>query len=175
MDSPWSRSSPRFGAHQFREKLDGNLVYLTWFAGGLRIVDISDPSLPKEAGYYIPEPVNGQPAPQSNDVDLDNRGLIYLIDRLEGFDILQYRGSGSQGSERESNGRPAGLGPPAWQVSGSTEAFRHIPTFAFAASSGPKYQKSSTFSSSGDPCSWPDFESTAMSVSAASTLPPSQL
>jgi hypothetical protein len=92
LDSPWSRSSPRFGAHQFREKLDGNLVYLTWFAGGLRIVDIADPSLPKEAGYYIPEPVNGQPAPQSNDVDLDERGLICLIDRLEGFDILEYQG-----------------------------------------------------------------------------------
>ncbi|MGH6920112.1 MAG: RNA polymerase subunit sigma-70, partial [Geminicoccaceae bacterium] len=85
-------SSPRFGAHQFRERLDGSLVYLTWFAGGLRIVDIADPSLPKEVGHYIPEPVNGQPAPQSNDVDLDARGLIYLIDRLEGFDILEYRG-----------------------------------------------------------------------------------
>jgi hypothetical protein len=40
----------------------------------------------------MPEPVNGQPAPQSNDVDLDTRGLIYLIDRLEGFDILEFRG-----------------------------------------------------------------------------------
>ncbi len=92
MDSPWSRASPRFGAHQFREKLDGSLVYLTWFSGGLRIVDIADPSLPKEVGYFMPEPVGGHPAPQSNDVDLDDRGLIYLIDRLEGFDILEYQG-----------------------------------------------------------------------------------
>jgi hypothetical protein len=92
MDSPWSRASPRFGAHQFRERLDGSLVYLTWFAGGLRIVDIADPTLPQEVGHFMPEPVNGQPAPQSNDVDLDTRGLIYLIDRLEGFDILEFRG-----------------------------------------------------------------------------------
>jgi hypothetical protein len=40
----------------------------------------------------MPEPVGGHPAPQTNDVDLDDRGLIYLIDRLEGFDILEYRG-----------------------------------------------------------------------------------
>jgi hypothetical protein len=92
MDSPWSLSSPRFGAHQFREKLDGSLVYLTWFAGGLRSVDIADPSLPREVGHFMPEPVGGHPAPQTNDVDLDDRGVIYLIDRLEGFDILEYRG-----------------------------------------------------------------------------------
>jgi hypothetical protein len=92
MDSPWSRSSPRFGAHQFREKLDGSLVYLSWFSGGLRIVDLADPTLPKEVGHFIPEPVAGQPAPQTNDVTLDDRGLIYLIDRLEGFDILEYQG-----------------------------------------------------------------------------------
>ena len=92
MDSPWSRSSPRFGAHQFREKLDSSLVYLTWFSGGLRIVDLADPSLPKEVGHFIPEPVGGQPAPQSNDVALDDRGLIYLIDRLEGLDILEFTG-----------------------------------------------------------------------------------
>jgi hypothetical protein len=34
-----------------------------------------------------------QCAPQSNDVDLDTRGLIYLIDRLQGFDILEFDGS----------------------------------------------------------------------------------
>jgi hypothetical protein len=93
MDSPWSRASPRFGAHQFRERLDGSSVYLTWFAGGLRIVDIAVPTLPREVGYYIPAPVGDQPAPRSNDVDVDTRGLIYLIDRLQGFDILEFDGS----------------------------------------------------------------------------------
>jgi hypothetical protein len=37
--------------------------------------------------------VAGRPAPQSNDVALDGRGLIYVIDRHVGFDILQYEGS----------------------------------------------------------------------------------
>ena len=91
LDSPWSRTpGGRFGAHQFREKLDTNLVYVTWFAGGLRIVDVSDPFHPNEAGYYIPEPVAGNPSPQSNDVDVDDDGLIYLIDRNAGFDVLEF-------------------------------------------------------------------------------------
>jgi hypothetical protein len=90
MESPWSRSGARFGAHQYQEHLDDTLVYSVWFAGGLRILDVADPYLPKEVGHFIPEPVNGQPAPQSNDVDVDGRGLIYLIDRLEGFDILEF-------------------------------------------------------------------------------------
>jgi hypothetical protein len=37
--------------------------------------------------------VNGHLAPQSNDVDVDTRGLIYVIDRLQGFDILEFDGS----------------------------------------------------------------------------------
>ena len=92
MDSPWSRAPGRFGAHQYREKLDGTLVYVTWFSGGLRIVDVANPFRPKEVGYFIPEPVAGEPSPQSNDVDVDDRGLIYLIDRNVGFDILAFDG-----------------------------------------------------------------------------------
>jgi len=93
LDSPWSRAAPgRFGAHQFQEHMKGGdtLVYCAWFAGGLRIVDIADPSAPQEVGYYIPEPAPGKAAPQSNDVDVDERGLIYLGDRYAGFDILEF-------------------------------------------------------------------------------------
>ena len=91
MDSPWSRApGGRFGAHQYREKLDGTLVYLTWFSGGLRIVDVADPTKPNEVGFYIPEPTNGHTSPQSNDVELDENGLIYLLDRNAGFDVLEF-------------------------------------------------------------------------------------
>ena len=93
MDSPWSRAPGRFGAHQFREKLDSTLVYATWFSGGLRIVDIADPFHPVETGHFIPEPRGEEPSPQSNDVDVDENGLIYLIDRNRGLDILEYAGS----------------------------------------------------------------------------------
>ena len=92
LDSPWSRRG-RFGAHQFQEHLSDTLVYVTWFAGGLRIVDVADPTLPREVGHFIPEPGAGQTSPQSNDVDVDKRGLIYLLDRDQGLDILEYAGA----------------------------------------------------------------------------------
>ncbi len=89
LDSPWSRVG-RFGAHQPTEHMEGTLVYASWFSGGLRIVDIADPALPTEVGHFIPEPAAGQTSPQSNDVDTDARGLIYLLDRNAGLDILEY-------------------------------------------------------------------------------------
>ncbi len=92
LDSPWARAPGRFGAHQFREKLDEPLVYATWFAGGLRVIDVSDPFAPRETAHFIPEPLGKEPSPQSNDVDVDERGLIYLIDRNCGFDILEMTG-----------------------------------------------------------------------------------
>jgi hypothetical protein len=89
LDSPFSRAG-RFGAHQPAEHMSDTLVYASWFSGGLRIVDIADPALPKEVGHYIPEPAPGEESPQSNDVDVDGRGLIYLLDRNRGLDILEH-------------------------------------------------------------------------------------
>jgi hypothetical protein len=67
------------------------LVYCAWFAGGLRIVDIADPFAPREVGYFIPEPAPGKAAPQTNDVDVDSRGLVYIVDRYAGFDVLEFK------------------------------------------------------------------------------------
>lgn len=90
MDSPWSRATPgRFGAHQFQEQRHGTLVFCTWFAGGLRVVDVADPSSPQEVGWFIPEPAAGRAAPQTNDVFVDDRQRIYMVDRYAGFDILE--------------------------------------------------------------------------------------
>jgi hypothetical protein len=58
--------------------------------GGLRIVDVADPSAPQEVGHFIPEPAAGRTSPQSNDVDVDRNGLIYLGDRYAGLDILEF-------------------------------------------------------------------------------------
>ena len=91
LDSPWSRIG-RFGAHQPAERMFDTRVYASWFSGGLRIIDIADPTLPKEVGSFIPEPAPGQASPQSNDVDVDTRGLIYLLDRNQGLDILEFNG-----------------------------------------------------------------------------------
>jgi len=90
MDSPFSRTpGTRFGAHQYHEAMTGTLVYAVWFSGGLRIIDVADPMAPREVGHFIPEPAGGNAAPQSNDVMLDQRGLIHMVDRLCGYDVLE--------------------------------------------------------------------------------------
>ena len=103
LDSPFARTpGARFGAHQFHERMTGTLVHAVWFGGGLRIIDVADPMAPREVGYFIPDPVGGRAAPQSNDVMLDERGLIYVVDRHVGFDVLEFNG-GSFLAVREFN------------------------------------------------------------------------
>jgi hypothetical protein len=83
-----------FGPHQPHEDvhLKDNLIYVAWFGGGLRVVDVSNPYQPKEVGYFTPI-CDKQKMVQTNDVFLDDRGLIYTIDRFErGLDILKYTG-----------------------------------------------------------------------------------
>lgn len=89
LDTPWARKGGRFGAHQFQEHIEGTFVCCTWFSGGLRVVDIRDPFAPEEVAWFIPEPCGGMPSPQTNDVEVDARGLVYIIDRHCGFDILE--------------------------------------------------------------------------------------
>jgi len=102
-DTPWRDIGPeiptRFGSHQCHERMAGSLVYVAWFRGGLRIVDLSNPTAPQTAGYYIPPPEPGRRTLMSNDVFVDGRGHIYLLDRLRGLDILEYAG-------------PSGASPP---------------------------------------------------------------
>lgn len=93
--TPW-RGVPgqpdRFGAHQCHERMRDSLVYLCWFQGGLQIVDIRDPDVPVPVGHFIPQPGKGQGTVMSNDVFVDDRGLVYLIDRNRGLDIIEYTG-----------------------------------------------------------------------------------
>jgi hypothetical protein len=90
--SPYHGPKVRFGAHQLREKVDQDgLLYVTWFGAGLRIIDINDPSHPKERGYFIPKPGDGLAAPLTNDVAQDDRGLLYVTDKSRGFDIIEFR------------------------------------------------------------------------------------
>ncbi|HSR13699.1 MAG TPA: hypothetical protein VLS90_19785 [Thermodesulfobacteriota bacterium] len=90
-----------FGPHQFAETkngeiIGGSLVYVAYFSGGLRVWDISDPFHPGEVGYFIPDTTEktkprGKKVIQTNDADLDYRGLIYITDRAgTGLHILEY-------------------------------------------------------------------------------------
>ncbi|MDH2905721.1 MAG: hypothetical protein PXX82_05160 [Methanomassiliicoccales archaeon] len=86
LDSRFCKIGGRFGPHNVHEdtKVTGNLIYVTWFNAGLRVIDISNPYIPREVAFFIPETPSGQKAIQTNDLTLDSRGFIYTIDRLNG-------------------------------------------------------------------------------------------
>lgn len=77
------------GCHQPSERVAGRVIPFAWFACGMRLVDISDPFAPREVGYYKPDAPQGYARVSSNDVTIDDRGLIYLVDRQRGVDILE--------------------------------------------------------------------------------------
>lgn len=94
-DGNFTQLRRRFGSHQPAEQVRGKIIPVTWFSAGLRFIDISDPYQPKEAGSFIPDPCGGQKVVQSNDVFVDEKGLVYLIDRHSGLDILEFTASWS--------------------------------------------------------------------------------
>ena len=89
LDPDGAPQEQMMGCHQPSERFSGNIIPFAWFAQGLRLVDISDPFAPKEVGHYIPDPQAGAERASSNDVTTDSRGLIYLVDRIGGVDIIE--------------------------------------------------------------------------------------
>lgn len=101
-----------FGPHnvppQTNAQYRGKLLFVTYFAAGLRVVDIRDPFRPVEVGHYVPDvtantryietkgPLAGtefEKTPLTNDVAVDDRGLIYISDRARtGVHILKLTG-----------------------------------------------------------------------------------
>jgi hypothetical protein len=77
------------GCHQPVEFIPGTEVAAAWFASGLRIFDISNPHSLRQVAFHVPDPPPGADRPSSNDVFIDHRGLIYLIDRNRGLSILE--------------------------------------------------------------------------------------
>jgi hypothetical protein len=77
------------GCHQPCETITSTEIPVTWFANGLRIVDIANPHAPREVGHFRPPAPEGATRPSSNDVCVDDRGLLYLIDRVRGLHILE--------------------------------------------------------------------------------------
>jgi hypothetical protein len=103
----------RFGAHASNESFTPiyyrRLVFISYFNAGVRAVDIRDPYTPKEVAFYIPAitgktakrcvPLAGggetcQVAIQTNNVEVDDRGYIYIVDRANtGLHILELTGA----------------------------------------------------------------------------------
>jgi len=81
---------PEFtGCHQPCERVTGTEIPVAWFAHGLRIVDIAQPHAPREVAHFLPPVPEGSSRVSSNDVEVDERGLLYLIDRGRGLHILE--------------------------------------------------------------------------------------
>jgi hypothetical protein len=79
----------RFGPHNLHEMRPGSLVdpdtvYVTWFNAGLRVMDVSSPSAPKEIAYFVPDAPPGRSSIQFNDVLVNADGLVYVTDRFKG-------------------------------------------------------------------------------------------
>jgi hypothetical protein len=77
------------GCHQPCEIITGTELPVAWFAHGLRIIDFSNPHAVKEIASYVPTPTGHLPRAQSNDVTVDDRGFMYLLDRVRGLNILE--------------------------------------------------------------------------------------
>jgi hypothetical protein len=98
----------RFGSHSSNENQPpiyaGKVIFVAWFNAGVRAVDISDPFQPREIGYYVPATTDKtdkrcvkteqgercKVAIQTNNVEVDDRGYVYIVDRANtGLHILQ--------------------------------------------------------------------------------------
>jgi hypothetical protein len=89
LDKDGSPQPQMTGCHQPSERFHGTVIPFAWFAQGLRLVDIADPFAPKEVGSFMPDTPEGADRASSNDVTIDDRGLIYLVDRIRGVDIIE--------------------------------------------------------------------------------------
>jgi hypothetical protein len=101
----------RFGAHSSNESMAPvyykKMAFIAFFNAGVRALDIRDPYHPKEIGYFIPSitsatdkrcvTIDGKDhckvAIQTNNVETDERGYIYIVDRANtGLHILELSG-----------------------------------------------------------------------------------
>jgi hypothetical protein len=105
----------RFGAHSSQENFSPiyykRVLFVAFFNAGVRALDIRDPFNLKEIAYYIP-PITAKTdqrcvgggrqggeqrcktAIQTNNVEVDDRGYIYIVDRANtGMHILELTGA----------------------------------------------------------------------------------
>jgi hypothetical protein len=105
----------RFGTHSSNESMTpvyyGRVMFFAHFNAGVRAVDVRNPYHPREIGYFIP-PITAattercvqaegrercRTAIQTNNVEVDERGYVYIVDRANtGLHILELTGEARQ-------------------------------------------------------------------------------
>ena len=110
-DGAFCERGGRFGAHASHEHFTPiyyrRVMFFSWFNAGVRAVDIRNPYNPREIAYYIPATTEKTAARclkaaagerckiaiQTNNVEVDDRGLVYIVDRANtGLHILELTG-----------------------------------------------------------------------------------
>ncbi len=90
---PFIKRGGRYGSHNLHENLPGpcsfrseTLIFGTFFNGGVRAFDLTNPLQPKEAGYFVPAAPKLAPkgSAQINDVWVDENRIVYAVDRFGG-------------------------------------------------------------------------------------------
>jgi hypothetical protein len=89
----FARRGGRFGAHNLHENLPGpasfrsdTIIVGTFFNAGVRVYDTGNPYRVEEIAYYVPGAPRLSPAGavQLNDVYVDERRIVYTVDRFTG-------------------------------------------------------------------------------------------
>ena len=110
-DGNFCQRGGRFGSHSSNESMAPiyfkKMAFISFFNAGVRALDIRDPYHPTEVGYFIPSitantdkrcvKIDGKDrckvAIQTNNVETDERGYIYIVDRANtGLHILELTG-----------------------------------------------------------------------------------
>ncbi len=89
----FAKRGGRFGAHNLHENLplptsfqSDTLIVGTFFNAGVRVYDTTDPYRVEEVAYFVPGAPKLSPAGaiQLNDVYVDERRIVYTVDRFTG-------------------------------------------------------------------------------------------
>jgi hypothetical protein len=80
----------------------GPLAFITWYGGGLQVLDFSNPVEPVRVALYVPEGEGAAPASYIGSYPVQlwslpvlRHGLLYVSDIQTGLHILRYTGPGA--------------------------------------------------------------------------------
>jgi hypothetical protein len=111
----FSRRGGRFGPHnQHHPQTSGDLfhsdhlVFMTWFNAGVRVFDTTDPYLPREVAWYLPDDPTERRGvlpktlvTQSEDILVDARGNAFFTDKNHGLHVVRMHGAQGAAARQE--------------------------------------------------------------------------